>query len=62
VLTRPELAAALSENGRRKAEDLRWQAVATRIIDSSLVPAGDSEDSYVAETSSVGPRLAAIKK
>lgn len=62
VLTSPELAAALSENGRRKAEDLRWQAVATRIIDSSLVPAGDSEDSYVAETSSVGPRLAAIKK
>jgi UDP-glucose:(heptosyl)LPS alpha-1,3-glucosyltransferase len=32
LLTRPELAAALSENGRHKAEELRWEAVAERII------------------------------
>jgi len=37
VLTRPDLAAVLSENGRRKAEELQWGAVAGRIIEAFQV-------------------------
>jgi UDP-glucose:(heptosyl)LPS alpha-1,3-glucosyltransferase len=32
ILTNPEVAAGLSENGRRKAEELQWGTVAERII------------------------------
>jgi UDP-glucose:(heptosyl)LPS alpha-1,3-glucosyltransferase len=37
VLASPDLAAVLSENGRRKAEELQWDAVALRIIEASQV-------------------------
>jgi UDP-glucose:(heptosyl)LPS alpha-1,3-glucosyltransferase len=46
VLTRPALAAALSENGRLKAEELQWGAVADRIIESSLTPLRASQGRY----------------
>jgi UDP-glucose:(heptosyl)LPS alpha-1,3-glucosyltransferase len=39
ILSSPKLAAALSENGRRKAEELQWESVADRIIESFLVHA-----------------------
>jgi UDP-glucose:(heptosyl)LPS alpha-1,3-glucosyltransferase len=37
ILSNPGLATALSENGRRKAEELQWERVADRIIESFLV-------------------------
>ncbi len=37
VLTEPRLAASLAENGRRKAEQMQWEAVADRIMEAFLV-------------------------
>jgi UDP-glucose:(heptosyl)LPS alpha-1,3-glucosyltransferase len=39
VLTSPGLAASLSANARRKAEELQWETVADRIIEASQVRA-----------------------
>jgi UDP-glucose:(heptosyl)LPS alpha-1,3-glucosyltransferase len=54
LLTRPELGATLSENGRRKAEELRWEAVADRIIAVGQTRRSVRENLQVAQPEAAG--------